>query len=147
LSYAAAVAVCEALAPANPGIKWPNALFVDVKKLAGILIEYSGDFVIVGVGINITSAPCVEKYETTHLSKYAPQNRDMVLNALMKSLDAWLWRDFAAVRARWMDLAVGLHETVTHREQVAEFVGLNDDGALILRRGTEYILVYGDEIT
>ena len=36
------------------GIKWPNDLLVDGKKLAGILIEQREGFCLVGVGVNVT---------------------------------------------------------------------------------------------
>ena len=35
------------------GIKWPNDLFVEGQKLAGILIEQQGGVCLVGVGINV----------------------------------------------------------------------------------------------
>jgi hypothetical protein len=30
---------------------------------------------------------------------------------------------------------------------MAELIGINENGALVLRRGSRYLLVYGDEIT
>lgn len=41
------------------GLKWPNDILVDGKKLAGILIEADRDLALVGVGINIDE-PSVE---------------------------------------------------------------------------------------
>ena len=49
------VCVCKALEDIcglNPGIKWINDIYVDGKKLAGILVEHIGDHLVVGVGIN-----------------------------------------------------------------------------------------------
>ncbi len=37
-------------------IKWPNDLLLDDRKVAGILVETSGDAVVIGVGINCTVA-------------------------------------------------------------------------------------------
>ncbi len=55
-----AVAVCETLAyyGLNPVIKWPNDIFVNGKKICGILIEntFSGSAVsssVVGIGVNV----------------------------------------------------------------------------------------------
>jgi len=39
------------------GIKWPNDLYVEGKKLVGILIEQRRDRCLVGVGVNVESAP------------------------------------------------------------------------------------------
>jgi BirA family biotin operon repressor/biotin-[acetyl-CoA-carboxylase] ligase len=61
LSLAVAVAVAAALQSCgveNPGLKWPNDIFYQGRKLAGILIDLSGESggpykVVVGVGINL----------------------------------------------------------------------------------------------
>jgi BirA family biotin operon repressor/biotin-[acetyl-CoA-carboxylase] ligase len=39
------------------GIKWPNDLYVEGKKLAGILIEQRENRFLVGVGVNVLEAP------------------------------------------------------------------------------------------
>jgi len=39
------------------GIKWPNDLFIDGKKLAGVLIEQRGGKCIVGIGVNVRDIP------------------------------------------------------------------------------------------
>lgn len=46
---------------ADVGIKWPNDIILDNKKLAGILCEMSGneekvDYVVCGVGVNVNNA-------------------------------------------------------------------------------------------
>ena len=150
LSNAVAVAVAETLSGfgIDPNIKWPNDILIDGKKVSGILIEYAKDFVIVGIGINIKSNPTALKYETAKLAKYNKKiTRDDLLVALMKSLDVWMKRNFADVRVRWTELAAGLNKTILYRGKRAELIGLNEDGALVLRNGTDYILTYGDEIS
>lgn len=52
----AAVAVCRALEACldiSPGIKWVNDLYLQGKKLCGILCEGCGDAVVVGIGLNL----------------------------------------------------------------------------------------------
>ena len=52
----AAVAVCRALEERlgiSPRIKWVNDLYLQGKKLCGILCEGCGDAVIVGIGLNL----------------------------------------------------------------------------------------------
>jgi BirA family biotin operon repressor/biotin-[acetyl-CoA-carboxylase] ligase len=63
LSLAVGVAVAEALHPAIQ-LKWPNDLWVEGRKLAGILIETasfeaqgSRRYAVIGVGINIAPRP------------------------------------------------------------------------------------------
>jgi BirA family biotin operon repressor/biotin-[acetyl-CoA-carboxylase] ligase len=60
LTLAASVAVIETLQPhlsEKPGIKWPNDILVDGRKICGILTELSAEidrvnYVIVGIGLN-----------------------------------------------------------------------------------------------
>ncbi len=61
LSLAVAVGLARGLAALGlpqPGLKWPNDLYIDGRKLAGILLEMSGESsggsrVVVGVGVNL----------------------------------------------------------------------------------------------
>lgn len=150
LAYSVGVAIAETLIAfgVNPTIKWPNDILIDGKKVSGTLIEYSGRFVIVGIGINIKSNPTVNAtYKTTKLDNYVSITRDELLNKLMRNLDKWRGADFHAVRARWTELADGLNHTVKYRGETAELIGINENGALVLRRESQYYLVYGDEIT
>ena len=57
------------------------------------------------------------------------------------------WCRFRDVRARWTELAAGLNRNVKYRGEMVELIGINENGALVLRNGTHYMLVYGDEIT
>ncbi len=148
LSYAVAVAVAETLIEfgARPQIKWPNDILIDGAKIAGILIEYASPFVIIGVGINVHSNPTVDAYHTTRLDRFAGASPADVLGCLMRKMDAWRVADFSRVRNRWMELATGLNQCVKYRDMVAELIGIDDIGALILRCDGKNILVYGDEI-
>ena len=73
LSYMVAVAIAETIMSFGiiPTIKWPNDILIDGKKVCGVLIEYAGAFVIVGIGINIKSNPTVAENITTKLENYA----------------------------------------------------------------------------
>lgn len=149
LSYAMGVAVAETLIDfgISPQIKWPNDVLVDGKKISGILIEYSQKFVIIGIGINIKTCPTVAEYKTTKMNNYV-KNVDAadLLNALIKKIDKWRRADFVFVRERWMGLAAALNKMIKYHGNNVELIGLNEDGALVLRDNSRYILTYGDEI-
>ena len=56
----------------NISFKWPNDVFLNGKKICGILQELitlnSKKFLIIGIGINIVSNPNIKaKYETTNI--------------------------------------------------------------------------------
>jgi hypothetical protein len=44
-------------------------------------------------------------------------------------------------------LASALNRPVKYQGAIAELIGINENGALILRRDSRYLLVYGDEVT
>lgn len=149
IAYSVAVAVAETIISygITPQIKWPNDILIDGAKVCGILIEYAGPFVIVGIGVNIKTNPTVDAYQTTRLDKYVSDiSVTDFLGCLMRQLDRWMKRDFASVRARWMDLATAIQTTVKYRGANVELIEINTDGALVLRDGTQYFLAWGDEI-
>lgn len=57
----AAAVACERLIAsaidASVGIKWPNDVLVDGRKLAGVLVEVRGPLAVVGVGVNVRHEP------------------------------------------------------------------------------------------
>ncbi|MBQ0013564.1 MAG: biotin--[acetyl-CoA-carboxylase] ligase [Proteobacteria bacterium] len=148
LAYSVAIAVAETLIAFGiyPNIKWPNDILVDAKKIAGILIEYYSRFVVVGIGINIDDSPTVPEYKTTKMADFVTVSREDVLNKLMKNMTKWINAGFSSVRTRWMDMAIGLNKTIKYQGSPAELIGINENGALVLRRESKYFLVYGDEI-
>ena len=150
LSYAVAVAIAETLIAfgLKPEIKWPNDVLIGGKKISGVLIEYSQNFVIIGVGINIKTCPTVKEYKTTKINNFV-KDTDIndVLTILIKELDKWRRVNFLSVRERWMDLAIAINKMIQYHGKPMELIGLNEDGALVLRDGSRYILTYGDEIS
>lgn len=153
LSYAVAVAVAETLQSfgIKPAIKWPNDIMIDGKKVSGILIEYTKNFVIIGIGINIKSNPSVKNagYKTAKLDDYNKGiKREDLLANLMSQLDFWLPKishgNFETVRQRWTELSTGMNTEIKFKDKIAKTYGINTDGALILRVDNEYILTFGD---
>jgi BirA family biotin operon repressor/biotin-[acetyl-CoA-carboxylase] ligase len=119
--------------------KWPNDILIDGKKVAGILLEVSGDSLIAGIGVNIASAPA-GKICLHDVSRKRIKSRDL-LTAILAHLDAVLHeynRDgFDPLREEWIKHAANLHQRITARLPASTlegiFEGLNADGALRLR--------------
>jgi BirA family biotin operon repressor/biotin-[acetyl-CoA-carboxylase] ligase len=61
LPLAVPLAVCEAVesvAAVRCEVKWPNDVWVDERKLAGVLIEaHPPDWAVIGIGVNVASDP------------------------------------------------------------------------------------------
>ncbi|GGD52167.1 biotin--[acetyl-CoA-carboxylase] ligase [Erythrobacter arachoides] len=146
---------------ADPGnyrwLKWPNDLMVDGAKIAGILCERVGDAVIVGVGINVATAPPVADRAVTAIHSANPDNSNtaaVVLSDLARTLagrlDRWRAEPLSTTLAEWEVRAHprGAALTVTDGgERIAgAFDGLAPDGALRLALvdGSTRIIHAGD---
>jgi len=96
LSCAAAI---RAMTGLMPGIKPPNDLLVGGRKLAGILAEARDDRVVLGIGINVNTAPDelpqdVDREPTSLRAELGvPVDRARLLAAILLELerryDAW----------------------------------------------------------
>lgn len=66
----AGLAVAEALGQMGVAaeIKWPNDVFVGGKKIAGILVEAGGDYLVIGIGLNVNDEEFPDQLEATSLS-------------------------------------------------------------------------------
>jgi BirA family biotin operon repressor/biotin-[acetyl-CoA-carboxylase] ligase len=145
LAMATAVALDEVLQGygAAPVIKWPNDLLIGDAKLTGILLERSGDAVVVGIGINLAHHPEGLDRATTSVAAQGLGAPDpgLFLRDLAESFARWLavWRaGLEPVRRRWLERAhpPGTALSVRLPEQQTLdglFDGLDSDGALRLR--------------
>lgn len=154
LPLAAAVAVCEVAAVANPTVKWPNDVWIDGKKLAGILIEGRPreGWAVLGIGLNVTTdafpAELADIATSLRLSGHET-TPSAVLEELLAAVDRWIkappasvldaWRSRDAVkgkRVRWSDgegIADGIDDSGGLRVQT-------DDGLVTLDAGEVHLL-------
>lgn len=145
LSLAAGVALVEAIDAAVPGqalmLKWPNDAMLLGSKVAGILLERSGDRIAAGFGVNLAKAPKLTDRSAADLGGVvAPEAFAPLLAASFGRLLAqWRATEPALLAQAWLARAhppgtrLSVHscgdEIVTGR-----FEGIEVDGALILRR-------------
>lgn len=64
------------------GLKWPNDLLCDHKKVGGVLIEMEENIIHIGIGINLDAHPTYTPMPATHLRAYGFDN----INALIKKI-------------------------------------------------------------
>jgi BirA family biotin operon repressor/biotin-[acetyl-CoA-carboxylase] ligase len=74
-----------------PGIKWPNDVWIDGKKVCGVLAEAGADFVVVGIGVNVNVVAFPEDLSSTatslRLETGVVVNRAEVLLAILRRLE------------------------------------------------------------
>jgi BirA family transcriptional regulator, biotin operon repressor / biotin---[acetyl-CoA-carboxylase] ligase len=148
LSFVAAVAVQEALSAFAPmvRIKWPNDIMAGPDKLAGMLLErFFGngeDVIIIGIGINLASAPDRTERPATSLRALTGNSITpaQMLDSVEDRFAAWRLRwqreGFAPVRDAWLATCAGLGSRIVVRlpdeELSGTFLSLASDGALEL---------------
>jgi len=149
LSLLTGLAVAKALesfVPAENSIrlKWPNDIFINGKKAAGILLETESQgslrlpWVVIGVGVNITSAPenATSLRDMGITSHEAGHVLELVTKEILGLVAQWEKEGFAPIRSAWLDRAYKLGQNITARlpkETVAGiFEGLDETGALLL---------------
>ncbi|MEO6581052.1 MAG: biotin--[acetyl-CoA-carboxylase] ligase [Sphingomicrobium sp.] len=144
LALAAGLALIEAIDIAAPGrrtqLKWPNDVMLDGAKLAGILLERTGDRIVAGFGVNLAAAPDVPDRRTAGLEgvltahAFAP----LLAASVARLLSAWRSAETIAFIQAWQARAhpVGTNLTVHNapgEHVTGRFDGLDRDGALRLQ--------------
>ena len=127
LSLAAGVAAAEACGP-DVRLKWPNDLLLGDHKLGGILVEVAKDRAVVGIGINLTSAPPG--------AARLDRPRDQLLAGVRAALARWTSAPDEDILERWRHLSatIGRRVRVELPDRTIEGVaqGIDASGALIV---------------
>lgn len=156
LSLAAGVAVAEAII-ASSGVparlKWPNDVLVAGRKIAGILLERTGDVVIIGVGVNVSQREFpgeLASRATSIALEGGLCDPETLLAAVLETVARWrdrLERDgFEPLRARWMELSAMVGQRVSVDGVVGTALGLDDEGALLIETGTGSARVFAGDV-
>lgn len=144
LALVAGVALFNTAEPIvrRPGLmlKWPNDLLLDGAKVAGILLERVGDWVVAGFGVNLAHAPDLPGRRTAVLPGAPdPETFAKLLGvAFADALGNWRCNGLAAIRDAWLVRAHAVGTRVkTHgpdgERLSGSFDGLGADGAMLLR--------------
>ena len=157
LSLVGGLALIEAADIAFPGLsltlKWPNDLVLGTAKVAGILLERSGDRVVVGFGVNLAHSPDISGRNTGALNTaMLPEAFGPLLaGSFARMLALWRSSEPAAFARAWLARAhpIGTHLTVHGgpKEKVSgTFDGIETDGALRLRRDGEVEIIRAGDV-
>ncbi len=137
-------------------LKWPNDLLVANRKLAGILAEQSGDAIVVGLGINVTTTLAELPEPATGgalpatslwLEHATSVDRAALLTELLGEFEHWYqaWRradppgdpESSGLRRAYLDLSATVGRDVRVERPGGQVtagraVGLDPDGQLIV---------------
>jgi BirA family biotin operon repressor/biotin-[acetyl-CoA-carboxylase] ligase len=139
LPLAVPLAVCETAEELQPGVactvKWPNDVWVEGRKLAGVLIEAKPQegWAVIGVGLNLAVSP--EEYPPELRATAASldgASPEAARRALDRNLGAWLEADRGSILEAWRsrDALRGRRISWDGGAGVAE--GIDDSGDLLV---------------
>ncbi len=126
-------------------IKWPNDVLLNGAKVSGMLLEKSiGEYMIVGVGVNVAQSPknADMLYPVTSLKEagtdISPEDF-LALYLRYFSINIALSAD--ELRRQWVEQAKGIGQEIAVRQNGAEqrgiFAGIDENADLILRTGNK----------
>ena len=150
LPLSAAVAVCDSL-PVTATIKWPNDVWIERRKVAGILVEGRPQegWAVLGVGVNVTTEsfpPDLEATATSLRLVGAPAATEDVLRDLLRALDEWLLAPPGRVLDAWRarDALKGERVRWVGGEGIAG--GIDDSGALVVETSNGRVTLAAGEV-
>ena len=129
----------------NVSLKWPNDLYINNKKVCGILQEsivFNKFFLIIGIGINVKSSPKIKKYPTTYLNKET--NKKINLRELIEKLKKCFVSSIIDKKYSLKKIAKDWNKYAFNKNKFIKFKinnkiykgifkGINNNGALILQ--------------
>ncbi len=168
LSLAVGLAVLKALEDCgarNLGLKWPNDILWQGRKLCGVLLEVHGDpmgdcQVVIGIGINVKLSQSQGKAITRPVTDLeticsAPVSRNTLVSALINALYAMLekfrYQGFKAFIKQWnaVDVFVGKQVTlnVSGNKITGIVRGVSEQGGLVLETAQGCQVFHGGEVS
>lgn len=158
------VEVLKSFGVDNIGVKWPNDIYLNYKKLAGILIEMSGQAdsecqLIIGIGVNMAMSEDQGKgidQPWSDLSSLTdmPNKTDLVIalhKQLKRDIQLFEREGLAAFKTRWQqaDLFHGKEIRLLMGENHVDGIcrGLDEQGAVLLETADGIQAYIGGEIS
>lgn len=129
-------------------LKWPNDVLLNGGKVAGILLENIGDYLAIGIGVNLAHAPGADQVEpgaVRPVSVVAETGKIISTTQFLDALAAeyavletqFTTYGFAPIRTAWLAHAARLGEEIVARTMRDEtrgiFEDVDADGSLVLR--------------
>ena len=141
-------------------IKWPNDIYLEDKKLAGILIETNIKKnkirnLIIGLGINFVSSPMNFKYKTISINSFANKENPInffihltkELSDSLKSLKKTICKTDISFLKNFKDYGKLININRNGKIVDGVFFGIGNNGEIILKKNDNYFSInYGEII-
>ena len=153
LPLAVPLAVCDAaesLAPVACQVKWPNDVWVDGRKAAGILIEArpQDGWAVIGIGLNVSLMPddFPEELRETSASIGMEIEVAEALAALNQELSRWVDTPHDEVLATYRRRDGLRGREIEWAEGSGTAAGIADDGNLLVRTAAGEVSLGAGEV-
>jgi BirA family biotin operon repressor/biotin-[acetyl-CoA-carboxylase] ligase len=167
LSLVIAIAVERALTELgvkDAKLKWPNDVYLNNKKLAGILLEVSGEYsghcqVVIGIGLNVK----LSEYDAESIDQPWAQlsehleNLDRnviaasVINQLIKCIEQFDKQGFSAFKNYWTERDAFINQQVDlilpNKTSTGVVKGVNTKGELLLQTDSGLEAINAGEVS
>jgi BirA family biotin operon repressor/biotin-[acetyl-CoA-carboxylase] ligase len=150
VSLASGLTVARSLGP-EARLKWPNDVQIEERKVSGVIGELapSGDYVVVGIGVNVAHEPGELPDEllatSIRISSRTTPRRDDLCIEILKELDAILATDdwLPEYRSRSATLGARVRVELSGQTIEGEATEIRSDGALVVDGN---VIVAGDVV-
>jgi BirA family biotin operon repressor/biotin-[acetyl-CoA-carboxylase] ligase len=155
LPLVAAVAVadaCESVAPVRCEIKWPNDVWIERRKVAGILVEGrpAEDWAVLGIGLNVTTGEFPEELRSIATSLRVAGGVELgvepAFESLLGTLAHWLEKEGDEVLAAWRERDALRGEHVRWADGAGVAAGIDDAGSLLVETGAGLVTLGAGEV-
>lgn len=155
LTAAAITAAIENLTTKKPQIKWVNDIYLDGKKISGVLVEHllSSDYIIIGIGLNFNQVDFPLDLRDKAGSLFNQNTPPITRSQLI----AEIWRQFHNMQTDdsffniYREHSFILGKTVEFEEQgqniIATAVDLTENGELIVNTGGLLKVISSGEVS
>ncbi|MCF6436418.1 bifunctional biotin--[acetyl-CoA-carboxylase] ligase/biotin operon repressor BirA [Pseudoalteromonas sp. MMG022] len=167
VSIAVGLAVYDALKSLyqlDVSLKWPNDIYLNGKKLAGVLVELDGQVegpchLVIGIGINLLmpdgASSHIDQPWTDLSSHIGTLDKNQLVAVLTQCLTARLAQyqktGLAEMKVQWNALNAFAGEVVTlstgQRQWRGVCEGIDEQGGIVLRQDGELKSYFGGEIS
>ncbi len=140
----------------KPTIKWPNDVYVNGKKIAGIIIESRNNFFNIGIGLNINQIEFSNLliYSATSLSIERNKNFDLlselelILNEIKETMVLDSWHKEITARLHSFGKEVSISTGIPGQDKTITGIveGLGTAGQLLLRSEGSLLEIFSGEI-
>jgi BirA family biotin operon repressor/biotin-[acetyl-CoA-carboxylase] ligase len=168
LSLVVAIVILRVLKRAgvqNAGLKWPNDIHCDGKKLCGILLEMKGEItgiwnIVVGIGLNVNmpneaykeiTQPWTSLQQITGSSMERSLLAADIISELFTAMEQFRVNGMGQFRHEWNSNDLALNKIVKLQTSQGEVIGMargiDDHGALLLEIDGEVRHYHAGEVS